>query len=170
MAGADYPIVAILIVSVLVGFARGFIREAIALAAWVIGVWVAWKFPQLLFPYLGGALAEYPAKLWAARTLIVVTALLLGALVGAVVSWTVRSAVVLATVDRIVGVLFGVVRGVLIVGVLVVVGQALRLDGEGWWKRSKLLPYAGLVAGSLEGLGRKAGIEADAVVPGRTGD
>ncbi len=99
-----------------------------------------------------------------------VTALLLGALVGAVVSWTVRSAVVLATVDRIVGVLFGVVRGVLIVGVLVVVGQALRLDGEGWWKRSKLLPYAGLVAGSLEGLGRKAGIEADAVVPGRAGD
>jgi membrane protein required for colicin V production len=162
MAGADYLIVAVLIVSVLVGFARGFIREAIALAAWVVGVWVAWRFPQLLYPFLGGALAESPAREWAARTIIVVTVLLLGAFVGTVVSWTVRSAVVLASIDRFVGVIFGAVRGVLIVGVLVLAGQALRLDGESWWRRSKLLPYAGLVADSLEHLGHRAGTEARA--------
>ncbi len=158
MAGADYLIVAVLAVSVVVGFARGFIREAIALAAWIIGVWLAWKFPQLVYPWLGGAVAETPARDWAARTIIVVVALLLGAMVGAIVSWTVRAAVVLATVDRIVGVIFGAVRGVLIVAVLVLVGQALHLDSERWWRRSTLLPYAGLVAASLAGLGQETGI------------
>lgn len=158
MAGADYLIVAVLAVSVVVGFARGFIREAIALAAWIIGVWLAWKFPQLVYPWLGGAVAESPAREWAARAIIVVAALLLGAMVGALVSWTVRAAVVLATIDRVVGVIFGAVRGVLIVAVLVVVGQALQLEGEGWWKRSTLLPYAGLVATSLAGLGQETGV------------
>jgi membrane protein required for colicin V production len=158
MAGADYLIVAVLAVSVIVGFARGFIREAIALAAWVIGVWLAWRFPEFVYPYLGGLVAETPARDWAARTIIVVAALLLGAMVGAIVSWTVRAAVVLATIDRIVGVIFGAVRGVVIVAVLVVIGQALHLDSQSWWTRSRLLPYAGVVASSLSGVARETGV------------
>jgi uncharacterized membrane protein required for colicin V production len=45
MDGADHLFAIILLVSGTVGFFRGFIREAIALAAWLIGLWLAWHSP-----------------------------------------------------------------------------------------------------------------------------
>lgn len=156
MSGADYLLVAVLLVSVVAGAIRGFIREAIALGAWVLGVWLAWKFPQWAYPWLGGALSDPPVRDWAARVVIVTATLLAGALIGAVVSWTVRAAVVLGPIDRVLGVVFGAVRGVVIVAVFVLVGQALRLDGEPWWKRSKLLPYASVAAHAVDSMGRRA--------------
>jgi membrane protein required for colicin V production len=156
MAGADYLILAVLLVSIVAGGVRGFVREAIALAAWILGIWLAWKFPQWAYPWLGGALAEQPFRDWAARVAILTATLLVGALIGAIVSWTVRAAVVLGPIDRMLGVVFGAFRGVLIVAVFVLVGQAVRLDGEKWWERSKLLPYAGAVARAVDSLGRRA--------------
>jgi membrane protein required for colicin V production len=165
MAGADYLILAVLIVSVVAGGVRGFVREAIALAAWILGIWLAWKYPQWAHPWLGGALADPPVRDWAARVVIVTATLLVGAAVGLLVSWTVRAAVVLGPIDRILGVLFGAVRGVLIVAVFVLVGQALKLDGEKWWRQSKLLPYAGVAAHAVDSLGRRA-VDAAAVATG----
>jgi membrane protein required for colicin V production len=150
MAGADYLILAVLIVSVVAGAVRGFVREAIALAAWILGIWLAWKFPHWAYPWLGGALADPPARDWAARVIIVAA------------PTSSVAAVVLGPIDRILGVLFGAVRGVLIVAVFVLAGEALKLDGEPWWRRSTLLPYAGVTARAVDRLGRRA-VEAAAV-------
>lgn len=156
MSGADYLLLAVLVISVVAGTIRGFIREAIALGAWILGVWLAWKFPQWAYPWLGGALAEPPAREWAARVVIVAVTLLAGTLLGAIVSWTVRAATVLGPLDRALGLVFGAVRGVVIVAVFVLVGQALRLDGESWWRSSKLLPYASVAAHAVDSIGRRA--------------
>ena len=40
-------------------------------------------------------------------------------------------------------------RGVVIVGVMVILAQSVRLDGEGWWKKSRLLPTMQPVAKML---------------------
>lgn len=163
MTGADYLLLAVLVVSVVAGTIRGFIREAIALAAWMLGIWLAWKFPQWAYPWLGGALAEPPVREWAARVIIVAVTLLAGALIGAIISWSVRSATVLGPLDRALGLVFGAVRGVVIVAVFVLVGEALRLNGEAWWKSSKLLPYASVAAHAVDSIGRRA-VDATAAI------
>jgi len=41
---------------------------------------------------------------------------------------------------------------VVILGVMVILAQSARLDGEGWWKKSRLLPTVQPVARMLRAL------------------
>ena len=61
-----------------VGFSRGFIRESVALVAWLLGLWLAWHYAYLVNPWLGGALAEPGVREWTGRAIILVLVLLLG--------------------------------------------------------------------------------------------
>ena len=54
--------------------------------------------------------------------------------------------------DRFLGLIFGLLRGVVLLGVFVILGQTLRLDGEHWWTRSLLIPYGESVANGLRAL------------------
>jgi membrane protein required for colicin V production len=150
MNGADYLFVAILLASSTLGVLRGFIRESVSLLAWLIGLWVAWRYAYVLDPYLGGVLATPGLREWIARILLLFGILLLGAAIGSLVSYLTRRAAGLAGTDRMLGILFGLVRALVIIGVFVMVGRGLDLDGEGWWKRSALMPYAEHAANWLE--------------------
>ena len=65
-------------------------------------------------------------------------------------SWVTNTAAGLSIVDRILGFVFGLTRGAVLVGFGVMAGHALRLDGESWWKRATLMPYAEYVGDWLE--------------------
>jgi len=151
MQGADFIIVAIIGISVIVGAMRGFVREIVALAAWLVGLWVAWRFSGFLHPYLGGILATPEQKAWVARGIMLLLVLLAGAMVGSVLSWLTHTAAGLGVIDRVVGVLFGLTRGVVLVGFATLLGLSLRLEHEPWWKQSRLMPYAQTVGGWLAG-------------------
>jgi membrane protein required for colicin V production len=151
MQGADYVIVAIVGVSVLLGLFRGFVREAVALLSWLLGIWLAWRHSEFVYPYLGGLLETPAQKAWAARAIVLLLVLLAGALAGAILAWITHTAAGLSIVDRLLGVLFGFTRGAVLVGLGVIVGQTLQLDGESWWKRSTLMPYAEYVGEWLQG-------------------
>ena len=84
MNSTDYVVIAAIILSAVVGAARGFLREAIAVAAWLIGLLIAWHFSDLLAPHLGGLLAASEVRPWAARIIIVLLVLLFGAALWAV--------------------------------------------------------------------------------------
>jgi membrane protein required for colicin V production len=45
-------------------------------------------------------------------------------------------------VDRVLGMLFGFIRGVVLVSLLAMLGTLVRLDDVRWWKKSELMPYA----------------------------
>lgn len=151
MQGADYVIVAIVGLSAVVGIVRGFVREAVSLLTWLVAIWVAWRFSDFLHPYFGGALESPAQKAWAARVIVFGLVLLAGAVVAAVVSWATHTAAGLSLFDRILGFAFGLTRGAVVVGLLVIAGFALDLDGERWWERSQLMPYAENVAEWLAG-------------------
>lgn len=150
MQGADYIIVAVVGVSVILGVVRGFVREAVALLSWLVGIWVAWRFSGFLHPYLGGALESPEQKAWAARVLVLLLVLLAGALVGAILGWITSTAAGLSLMDRVLGFVFGLTRGALLVGVAVMAGHALHLERESWWQRARLTPYAEYVGRWLE--------------------
>jgi membrane protein required for colicin V production len=139
MNGADYLILAVLVVSMLLGFFRGFLREAISLIAWLGGTWLAWRYAYVVEPYLGGALADHPAKIWVARALILVAAVLAGWLLAALLGYLIRPGLSLV-IDRLLGMFFGVIRGAVILSVLVILAQLVKLDEVDWWKESRMMP------------------------------
>jgi membrane protein required for colicin V production len=145
---ADYLVIAAVVLSAIVGALRGFLREAIALATWIVALFVAWHFSDLIEPHLGGLLAGSHVRPWAARVIIVALILLLGAGLGALVGHYARVSI-FSGMDRFLGFFFGVARGVVLIGVFVILGQLLQLDGEAWWRHSMLLPYGRAVANGL---------------------
>ena len=159
MDGADHLFAIILLVSGAVGFFRGFIRESIALASWLIGLWLAWHFAYIVNPWLGGALAEPGVREWTGRAIVLLLVLLFGALVGSIVSHFARRAVGLAAMDRILGAAFGLARGVIVIGLLVLAGRAANLDLEPWWERTHSMPAAETVANWLERYAQPAALE-----------
>jgi membrane protein required for colicin V production len=151
MNATDYLIIAAVLVSALVGAARGFLREAIGFAAWIIALFVAWHFSDLIEPHLGGLLAGGTVRPWAARVIIVALILLFGSLLGGVLGHYVRLSI-FSGMDRLLGFALGVLRGLVLVGVFVILGQLLRLDGDQWWRYSHLMPYAESIANGLRTL------------------
>jgi membrane protein required for colicin V production len=147
----DYLVIAAVLISAVVGAMRGFLREAVALVAWLLALFIAWHFADLVEPHLGGLLAGSSVKPWAARVIIVLLILLLGAGLGALLSHFVRLSI-FSGMDRFLGLIFGLLRGVVLLGVFVILGQLLRLDGEHWWNRSLLIPYGESVANGLRAL------------------
>jgi membrane protein required for colicin V production len=140
LTGADVFIVVVLLASILIGLMRGFIRECVALVFWIIGIWAAWTMGPLIEPHLGGLLAGPQVRPWIGRLVVLVAVLIAGALVGMLLGFLMRSAG-LGLVDRVLGVLFGLLRGMVLVGLLVIGGELLHLNHEPWWGRSTLIPY-----------------------------
>jgi membrane protein required for colicin V production len=145
---ADYLVIFAILVSALIGAVRGFLREAVALATLILAIFLAWSFADDLAPKLGGVLRDPPVNIWAARTIIFLLVLLAGMLVAAVLSYFVRLSL-FSGMDRFLGFVFGLARGVVLLGVFVILGQLLRLEVEPWWKSSKLMPFGEGVASGL---------------------
>jgi len=148
---ADYLIIAAILISAVAGALRGFLREVVALAAWIIALFLAWHFSELIEPHLGGLLAGSQVRPWAARVIIVVLVLLLGGLIGALLAHFVRLSL-FSGVDRLLGFAFGLLRGLVLLGVFVLLGQVLELQSEGWWRHSLMVPYGESIANGLRSL------------------
>lgn len=150
MNGADFLILGVLAFSMLLGMVRGFVAEAVAVIAWLGGIWLAWRYAPLLEPFMAGALAEPPVRTWAARVLIVMTAVILGWMVSALLGYLVRHSGLSMAVDRLLGLVFGVMRAAVIIAAFVLLAQFARLDQARWWHKSRLLPYATECAAWIE--------------------
>jgi len=151
MTSFDYVLLGLLLVSALVGVLRGLIREALSLVIWVAAFWYAARFGGQAARLFSHTLHDPLWQLWAGRLSLFVGVLFAGSVVAWLVGYFVRRSVITGT-DRMLGMLFGLARGVALAGVLVL---ALELGGfttEPWWRESKLLPYAVAVGAELRDL------------------
>lgn len=150
MNGADYLIIGVLGLCMLLGLLRGFVREAIGVISWLGGLWLAWRYAHVLEPFLGGSIGDPPISTWAARTLIVIGVLVIGWLVAGILTYMLRHSGLSVAVDRLLGLLTGFVRGAVVVAVFVLLGQFVQLTQTSWWRGSRLMPYASEAAGWLQ--------------------
>ena len=140
MNWTDYIIIGILGLSVMVGLWRGLVSEVLALVIWIAAFWVAW--------WLGPAVAarfehviELPsARIIVAYALCFVAVLIVGALLRFVISRLIEGTGLSGT-DRLLGMLFGVARGVLLVTLLVFLLGFTAFTRDPWWQQSVLLPH-----------------------------
>jgi membrane protein required for colicin V production len=156
MIGIDILLISIVILSCIIGILRGLIRELISLVVWIAGLWFAWRFAYLVEPQLGGVLSDRPVSLWVARALVLLAILVVGGIVNAVVGYFIRHSA-LSWLDRTLGVFFGLLRGLVLVGVVSILGHVLKLTDGPSWQNSHLGSYADSAAGLLKTLVDDAG-------------
>ncbi len=139
MNALDWTIVGVLAVSVLLGLLRGFVREALAVAGWVVGIVLALRYSAELGTHL-----PFDVPLPALRTGIGALAIVVASVfVGALAGWVLRqllAAARLSFADRALGALFGVTRAVLIVFAVVFFVSGTTAARQPLWRESALLP------------------------------
>ncbi len=146
----DYVILAIIGLSVLISVWRGFMREVLSLAAWIVAIAVSLAFAETASAYLANYVTVPSVRLIIAFGGIFVVVLFLGGLVNLLVGRLVQSTGLSGT-DRMVGVVFGVLRGVAIVAVLVLLAGFTPLPDDPWWQQSVLVPHIEILAQWLRG-------------------
>jgi membrane protein required for colicin V production len=151
MTTVDYILIAIVFVSMLFGAIRGFLRESVALLGWLVGLWLAWRYAPLVQPYIGGTLTGTDLQVWVARILLLLAAVLAAWIIGSLLGYLVQRSGLTLGLDRILGSVFGMVRGAVIVGFAVMLAQAAKMQDEPWWKTSRLIPVGVEMATVLRG-------------------
>lgn len=147
----DGLILCVVLISTVIGWLRGFVREAVSLVFWIGGIWAAWRFGTLLEPHLGGLLSDPRVRSWVGRIAVLAIVLLTGTAVGWLLRFFLRS-VGLGLLDRGIGLIFGFARGAVVVGLLTMGGQLLHLNQESWWQKAKLVPYGEAAAGWIRAM------------------
>ncbi len=136
----DYGVLIVLAVSGLISLTRGFVREALALAAWAIAIWVAISFSKTLAVMLEPFITTPSIRLVAAFMLLFVASLLVVAVINHLLVKLVKTSGLTGT-DRAIGMLFGILRGVFIVGILVFLAGLTPLPQDEWWGQSLFMPH-----------------------------
>jgi membrane protein required for colicin V production len=136
----DYILLVIIAVSALLSLWRGFVMEAISLVNWILALWVAVIFFQDLAELMKDWIVTASIRNVAAFAALFVGTALVGGLVNFLAGQLVAKTGLTAT-DRALGMVFGFVRGVVIVAVLVLLAGLTALPQDPWWREALLLGH-----------------------------
>jgi membrane protein required for colicin V production len=135
----DYAIIGVLALSILVGLWRGFIGEVLALAFWVVAFWVAWTFGPPLAEQFSASISVPSVRVMLAYALCFVGVLVAGAIIGFLLRKLISGSGLSGT-DRLLGMVFGLVRGAALVVLVVLLMKFTPVVRDDWWQASRLLP------------------------------
>lgn len=144
MTLADWLIIGLVALSAVASLWRGFTREAISLGAWITAFFVATMFAPAMGVALEDIVPHDQGRQIAAFGILFVLTLIAGSLLGYVLGQLIR-ATGLGFADRVLGMAFGLVRGVILALAIVMVAN-IALDASdtprpAWFKDSLLVPH-----------------------------
>ncbi len=133
----DYAVLGILAVSVLLSVMRGAVRELLSLAGWVVAFMAAKSLAASFVPLLPASIEDESIRMSVAFVAIFLATLLAMSLVAILASAMIKT-VGLGFVDRFLGSLFGLVRGLLVVLLMVLAAGLTALPREPFWQKALL--------------------------------
>ncbi|MHB1543771.1 MAG: CvpA family protein [Gammaproteobacteria bacterium] len=140
MNWVDIVFVFVIGLSLLFSLLRGFIHEALALVVWIFAFFLAAR----LGPWIGRWLVlivHSPAwRLGLGECIVFIAVLIVGSILVSLIGAAVHKSP-LGFMDRVLGGVFGLARGVLIVCILVWLGQMAHLEQKTYWRDSHLIPW-----------------------------
>jgi len=148
----DLAVIAIIGLSVLLSVIRGLVREVLALAAWVVAFFAANVLAGTIAPWMPEALPTEEIRLLAGFLCVFLSVLIAMSVLAILASKLVKSAG-LGLEDRLLGVVFGLARGLLVVMILVLLAGLTSLPRQAVWRNavlsSPLEAFAGIIKGWL---------------------
>lgn len=140
MNWADWVIVTLIAVSALLSLKRGFIKEALSLLIWVAAFIIARLFADQLSAVLASYIDTPSARVVAAFVLLFVLVLFTGAVINNLIGMLIR-ATGLSSTDRLLGMVFGIARGCILIVVAVALLAMTPVKQDRWWAQSTLIPH-----------------------------
>ena len=140
MIWVDYVIIGIITLSALIGLLRGLVREALSLTAWVVAIWVAVEFSGRFAPLLTQYISVPSLRLIAAFAALFLGILILIGIINFIIV-RLLAKTGLGGTDQMLGVVFGIARGVVVIAILVLLGGATPFPKDPWWGQSMLIVY-----------------------------
>ncbi len=141
----DWLILGVVLLSCLFSLIRGFVKEAVSIISWLASFILAGRFYAPVSEFLTFSDDKLTRNVIAAIVLFIATLMLVGGL-GSIIAKGIQK-VGLSGFDRVLGVAFGVARGVLIVAAVVAVMQIFFklnlfnfIQNYDWWKNSLFVP------------------------------
>lgn len=150
MTAFDFVVLGIVGLSFLLGIGRGVISEILAVASWILAFLAAKTMHGSLAGVLTAWMSDPVLRKAMAMTAIVLFVLLAGTAARILIAKIVAAAG-LGLVDRLLGGLFGLVRGILVAIVLVMLGGMTVLPRQPWWKDAALSPPLETLAVAAKG-------------------
>ena len=147
----DFVIIGIVFVSCVISVIRGFVREALSLASWVISFLIAWNLHGAFARFFQSSIEHQNLRLVVAFFVLFVMSLVVFTIVSFFAGKLVERTG-LTGADRVIGVVFGFFRGILIVTGLVALAGLSHLPQTELWHESLLLSNIQAVAIWLTGL------------------
>ena len=138
MVAADLIVLSIIVVSVIVSLMRGFVKEALSLAGWLVSLWIAMTFSSGMAELFGDSIKDPTLRLLAAFVTLFILSLFVGAIINFFATQFVQR-VGLTGIDRTIGGVFGFLRGILLVTIIVMLLGLTTLPKESWWDDSFFL-------------------------------
>jgi len=134
----DLVIIGIIAISAVISLFRGFTKEAISLGTWILAFWLALAFSTRLATMLPDSISSPTARIAVAFAGLFVLTVILGGIVNFLISSLVEKTGLTGT-DRSLGVIFGIVRGALLVVVLTLLAGLTTLPKERAWEDSLMM-------------------------------
>lgn len=136
----DYVVLGVLVISLLIGIFRGFIREILSLVSWGVAVWTGFHFSPQFAQYFSPMITSPQLQQIAAGIALFILVLLLMSFLAYLLN-KVFSAGKISGPDRTLGALFGLARAVVIIAVVGFLIQSMGMTTEPWWQSSRSATY-----------------------------
>ena len=138
IAMLDFIFIAILVISLIIGIYRGFIKEILSLLTWIIAFWATFSFDSYLEVYFISTVTSEMSRIWFSRLIILVIVLLLGAYINKLCSKISSK----FAGNIFFGLLFGLLRGFILIAILILFLEDSGQYNEAWVQNAILLEYA----------------------------
>jgi len=149
MTSFDYAVLTIIGLSVIFSVMRGMVKEVLAIIGWVAAFYVARTYTDQLLPMMPADIPTESLRVLAAFLVLFLATLLLASLLGIALSAIIKK-IGLGWLNRLLGAMFGVVRGLVIVCILVFLAGLTELPKDARWRNAMFsAPIEALVVSLL---------------------
>ena len=138
MEYADYVVLAIVAISILVGAIRGFVKEAFSLAVWAAAFLIAFQYSGAVAMQLENHIELPSVRTSLAFAGLFISILLVGGLLTFLVGKLVEKTGLSGT-DRLLGGVFGGVRGLALVLAIMLFAGLTPVPQDPWWQQSRMI-------------------------------
>lgn len=145
MIWVDFTLIGLVFICVVIGLLRGFVKEVFSLAFWVLAIWVSLRFCREFSSFLESTISQPSVRITASFVALFAITLSLGGLIGFLLNVLIEKTG-LTFMDRFGGIIFGAVRGMIIVTVVVMLAGLTPLPKDSWWVQSTVIPPFQLLA------------------------